>query len=60
MAGTTAISIEAGDTVDELHRAERGPDALPRSAEALRQLAPIDRMHVLAPFAALHRQEPRP
>ncbi|MDR7039839.1 hypothetical protein J2X36_004617 [Methylobacterium sp. BE186] len=54
-ARTAVISNEANDGVDEMHRAERKPDALLRSAAVLHRLAPIDHRHVLANFAALHQ-----
>jgi hypothetical protein len=41
---------------DQLCRAERDPAALPVAAAALNRLASTDRRHVLASFAALHRQ----
>lgn len=39
----------------ELQRAETDPDALHRASVALERLAGLDRRHVLASYARLHR-----
>lgn len=43
------------DLCARLREAERDPAALPLALGALDRLAPVDRRHVLATFAALHR-----
>lgn len=40
---------------DALHRAETDPAALEPALQRLADLAPIDRRHILASFASLHR-----
>jgi hypothetical protein len=44
------------DLTDALAKAERDTAALAQASRELARLAPTDRRHVLATFAALHRQ----
>ena len=53
-----SLGLRGQGLADELDRAERNDQALQYALFGLNALAPVDRRHVLASCAALHRPNP--